>query len=266
MAVVGTVWLLAGYLRRHALSGWWAAVYGFFPPMLLCTLRDLTEPLAFLLVAWGFVLVERRPERVLRYAPLFALAGLARETSVVFPALLSLRLALAGGVGRRPARRSLGRATLFSALWLTPLLAYRLVLHWWLGGWPQQRPLESVPFRGLGRYWPFDADHVFILLAVVVPGVAWLALALAAAARSRLSLPLALLIVNALLFVVFLPGSAYVDYSSAGRATAPVLLAAILALPTLRALPRPTPTLARAGLLVWTPVWMAASLLASGIF
>src|SRR5580765_6093971 len=60
LSVVGTVFLLAGYLRRHGLSSWWAAVYGVFPGVVWCVFRDLTEPLGYFFVAWGTVLFLRR--------------------------------------------------------------------------------------------------------------------------------------------------------------------------------------------------------------
>ncbi len=148
LAVFGTVFLIAGFLRRKGVSAWWAAVYGFFPGIVICVSRDLTEPLAYFLAVLGFVLVERRPGRALRYAPAFALAALARETTIVFPALLSLQLALQGRAGVRLRGERLARAAAFTAIWFVPFAAYRLLLRWWLQGFPQEQPADPVPVAG----------------------------------------------------------------------------------------------------------------------
>ncbi len=98
----------------------------------------------------------------------------------------------------------------------------------------------------------------------MIPAVVWLVLALVAWRAVSLTLPAAILILSVLWFVIFLPTEIYGDYLSAGRASTPVALSALLSLPSLRALPRPHPAAVRAGLLLLSPVWLAASLLASG--
>jgi hypothetical protein len=100
-AIVATVYLLGGYLVRHGASAWWAALYGLFPALIVCLWADLTEPLAFFFAAWGFVAFDRRPERALRYSVLFALAALTRETTLIIPGLIAIRIAFAGGSGLR---------------------------------------------------------------------------------------------------------------------------------------------------------------------
>jgi hypothetical protein len=218
LAVVGTIWLLAGYLRRRAVSPWWAAVYGFFPGLLLCVLADLTEPSAFFLVACALVLLERRPGWA---AVAFAGAALTRETTLVFALLAAAAL-----------WRRWRMATLVAVVSVLPVLVYRGLIGWWLGGAPAEGKFSLIPFAGFAR-WPFDSAHRLVLYAVVLPGLVWLLLACRSLVR-RPSLPVALVAANAALFVVWLPGNVYLNYGSASRASTGLVLAAVFALPYLK--------------------------------
>ena len=62
---------------------------GLSPGLLLGVQRDLTEPLAYALVAAGVFLFDYGGKRRLLWAGLtFGLAGLARQTTLVFPLCL----------------------------------------------------------------------------------------------------------------------------------------------------------------------------------
>ena len=93
------------------------------------------------------------------------------------------------------------------------------------------------------------------MLALVLPGIVWLAVVSVAASRAGPCLPFALVAVGVLLFVVFLPKDVEVNYIAAGRAFAFVPLAAILALPLLRAVGRPGPRAVGGAMLLLSPVW-----------
>jgi hypothetical protein len=238
LAVAGTIWLLAAYLRRRETSPWWAAVYGFFPGLLLCLLADLTEPLAFFLTACGIVLLDRRTDRWLSSAGLFALAALARETTLVFAAAAAISIALRGRRGWRLRPDAILRTLSFSAISALPLALYRLALDHWLGTGPQESGFSLVPFAGLA-HWRLDDTHQLVLLAVVVPGLAWLLLSARAALGRGAVLPVGLVAVNAALFVVWLPLAVYLNFGSASRASTGLALAVVLSLPTfLRLMPR----------------------------
>jgi hypothetical protein len=261
-AVVATVFLLGGYLRRHGLSAWWAAVYGLFPGVVWCVARDLTEPLGFFFAAWGFVLFDRRRDLTLLCAPLFAAAALARESTALFPVVVAAGLVVWAfrSARRRERTAELRRAALLLVGSLGPLVCYWSFLRWWLGSWDHEGPFPSFPFGGFFA-WPFDSRRVVVLLGVVVPGLAWLALTAGAALRDRLTLPLALVIANVLLYVVFLPARAYVDYSGAGRSSAGVVLAALLALPALRVAVGTRSLAVRSAIALLTPAWFLLALL-----
>ena len=254
-AIVATVYLLAGYLLRKGLSPWWAGLYGVFPGVMVGLWADLSEPLAFFFAAWGYLEFERRPERMLRYAGLFALGGLARETTLVIPALVAIQIALRGRIGPRLQPRSVGLAAGMFSIALLPSLVWRSFLQAWLGGSPFGTPYDWIPFQGIWNARPFDRHSVVVLLAVVLPGLAWLALALGRLASGKPSLPLFMVIVSVVLFVVLVPSAVEVVYESAGRTISALVLAVILWLPDLRAEPRFRPRLVEGAIWLLTPAW-----------
>jgi hypothetical protein len=150
----------------------------------------------------------------------FALAGAAA-------------LALADGAGRRTWRstRVWRRSLLFVAGTCGPLLVWRQVVAAYVheptqetggAGW-------AIPFHGIVSYWPFDPQHHLIALTVILPTLAVAVGALLLLRRAPVAA--VLLLVNVLLYVVFLPASVDVDYGAAGRAAIGVMLAALYCLP-----------------------------------
>jgi hypothetical protein len=260
LAVVATVFLLARYLVSRGYSAWWASVYGFFPGTIWCVLRDLTEPLAFFLVTLAFVTFANRPERILRYAPTFALAALTRETTIVFPAFVAFDFVLRRRDGGLPSRTSFIRAAQLLLISIAPLALYRFALNLWIDSWSRRAPLALIPFHGLVQ-GHLDARRVVVIFAVVIPGLAWLAIAATATMSGQRALPLAFVIANAVWFIILLPDVAYPEYSSAGRAMIGLVLAAVLSIPLLRASPRPHPRLVLIGFALLTPCWFLAALM-----
>ena len=190
-------------------------------------------------------------------ASFFALAALTRETVVPFALAGAAALALADGLGRHSWRsaRVWRRSILFAAGTCGPLLAWRAVVAAWVheptqetggGGW-------AIPFHGIASFWPFDPQHRLIVLTVILP-----TLAVAAAAMllfRRAPVAAALLLVNALLYVVFLPASVDVDYGAAGRAAIGVVLAALYCLPAWRARGFAGMGAVAAGAVAWSVGW-----------
>src|SRR5206468_11699444 len=86
---------LAALVRRRGLSPWYAAIYGFYPGVLITLQRDTTEIMAYGLVAVAIYLFEAR-RRWFWSAIVFALAILARETAAIFAIGYAAALLLAG--------------------------------------------------------------------------------------------------------------------------------------------------------------------------
>jgi hypothetical protein len=243
LAVGAGTLAIAVLLRGRGLSPWYAALYGFFPGLFVAVFRDLAEPLAYALAAGGLLALERR--RIPVAVALFALAGMTRETTLLFPLGLAAWLAL----GPRRFRD----ASLLAAS-VVPYLALRAGLWAWLGspGDAQAQELELLPFGGLMGQWPWGRTVLEQLYSVVVPAL--LALAIAAAARARRP-ALVALAANVLVLVVLLPEPSYADYDASGRIATGVILGFLLCLPAVAAAGRLTQ--AWIAVVLWFAPWYA---------
>jgi hypothetical protein len=230
VAVLGGTLAVALWLVRNRRSAWFAVLYGLWPGLSFAVFRDLTEPLAYALVACGFLVFDpRRRSRLVASSALFAGALLTRETSIVFP------IVLAGALLRHD--RTWRRPLAFLAGSLAPVLVWRVFVTAWLGsstleeagGWK-----VLAPFYGLRAWWPWDDIHWLIVLTVDLPFLALAAGALWLARRRGFAVPLALLLLNIALFVVFIPRTVVIDYGAAGRNAIPALLSAIYCVPLVR--------------------------------
>jgi len=243
LAVGGGTLAVGVLLRDRGLSSWYAVLFGLYPGLFVAVARDLAEPLAYALAALGLLAFERR--RLVPAVALFALAGVARETTLLFPLALAAWLAL----GRRRYREAGALAAS-----VVPYVALRAGLWAWLGppGDARAERLELVPFGGLLGQRPWGDLTLQQLYAVVVPAL--LALALALVSRARMS-ALAPLVANVLVLVVLLPEPSYADYDASGRITTGVVLAFLLCLPAVFAARRAAQ--AWIVIVLWLAPWYA---------
>ena len=216
---------LATIAARRGVSPWYGALVGVYPGLFEGVSHDLVEPLAYGLVALGLLGWFKERPRLYAAAACFGLAGMTRETTLLFPVVIAAWLAL------HDRRVRDGAAML--AISVGPYVAVKVALDAWLGSWGQSmsRNLELVPFRGLTQQWPWNDYTVQQVLAVVVPGL--LALALAWWATRRVTLELCLLAANVLVLVVLLPGTSYINYLASGRIATGVVVAFVLCLPAI---------------------------------
>jgi hypothetical protein len=233
-AVVGTL-AVALWLRRHGAPAWPAALFGLYPGLIFTVLRDLTEPLAFALTALAVLAYDgQRTRRLVLSATLFALAGLTRETVLPFALACAATLAVTdvrGAGWRQP--QAWRRAFLFAAAAIAPLLVWRGLVTAYVHEPTQETGGRgwAVPFYGILSYWHWDPQHRLIVLTIVVPALAAAGGALVLLWRRLAPVAGMLLLVNVLLYVVFLPRSVEVDYGAAARAAVGVVLAALYCLP-----------------------------------
>jgi hypothetical protein len=227
LAVLAGTVVVALWFVRRGFSPWPALLYGLAPGLIVGVFRDLTEPLAFGLAALAVLAFDQaRTRRLVLSAILFACAVLTRETIVPF--------ALAGTVALALDDRRWRRAAAFAAVTCGPLLLWRLVVALWLGKPTQEVGHERgwvLPLHGIWSWWPFDATHWLIVLAVTLPALAAGAGALVLLRRRRCLVPAGLLLVNVLLYVVWLPRAVNIDEAAASRAAIGVVLAALYCLP-----------------------------------
>jgi hypothetical protein len=223
--VFAATFAVAAVLTRSGVSPWYGAVVGAYPGLFLGVSHDLAEPLAYGVLALGLLLWYARRPRVLGASLLFGLAGVTRETTLLFPVTLALWLALS--------ERRIRPATVLLGVALAPYVALKIALAAWLGSWGEARAaqLEPLPFLGLVHQWPWSDFQVQQLLAVVAPAllapiVVWLA------ART-LTPELCLLIVNVVVLVLLLPEPSWTGYLASGRIATGVVVAFLLCIPAM---------------------------------
>jgi hypothetical protein len=240
LAIVAGTLAVAAWLKRRLVSPWFALIYGLFPGLFICLQRDLAEPLAFALVAWGVYLLDTGGKHRLTLSALvFALAALTRETAVIFPLIYGLAFLLlpsttVGGQPQRETSRRWRDAASFLLTALAPLALYKVFLLIWLGdrsGGVAANILPSlVPFAGFTS-WAFNAGRANELISVIIPGIACGLVALWRLRTQPRFIELWLLIANAMLFVVMLNHPSYVGFGGSGRVTTGVVLSALYCLP-----------------------------------
>ena len=257
-------WFVALWLARRRISPWYALIYGFYAGLFIGLSRDLTDPMAYGLVALAVWLFDSgHPKQRLLAGLTFAVAALARETTLVFAFVYGLSLAFPGGTASPSRRLRIARATAFLALALGPLLIYVGILTSVSGvNHNTQAALpQPIPFGGLLSYWPWDFDRVVEAVTVVAPALLCLAVGIIAL-RHRLAAPAVLcLILNVLAFVVFASAASTFEYNAFGRYSAGVMLAALYCIPIIDlVIPRRSWWLfpAAAAWLLLTPVQFAA--------
>ncbi len=193
-------------LHNHGFSRWYALVYGLFAGQLLSLRLDLTEPLAFMLAQWGVLFFDRK-----RYGwsgLLFALAGLTRELTLLFPAACALSLLVKD-------RKAWGIA--WGGLVVLPFALWQVFLRLWLGSWgissggALASSFEIIPYKGWWGYHTtetliFVLFSVFVLLVALIPATAGIITGIKNIWQRKWGMGVWILVLNALIFP-FLPTS-----------------------------------------------------------
>lgn len=150
--VIGLVSLAAGtailenLLVQHGVSRWFALAYGLTIGTFGAVRLSLPEPLAYALALGGIWLITR--DKWLWSAVLFALAALARETTLLIPAAYGLYLLT---------QRSWKIAIPFGLITLAPFILWQAILYTHLGsfgvgsGGAKATGFEIIPFAGVAR-------------------------------------------------------------------------------------------------------------------
>jgi hypothetical protein len=240
--VLGTL-AIAVLLSRHALSPWFALIYGLFPGLAVSVQRDLTEPLAYGLVAAAVLVLDVGGRRRWPWVALLsALAMLARQTTVVFPVCVAVGLLVGDSLGsERPRGRELLARLPVAVAFLVIATAPYFVYAAWLGDHigpttPHGSQFDIVPLRGIIESHPWRLSRqVVTLITVVLPAALATVVALRALAMRVWRWEVLCLLLNALLFAILLgPGSSSFVYTSTGRNSTGVVLAALICMPLLR--------------------------------
>lgn len=229
---------IATLLARARVSPWWALAYGLYPGLIFGVQRDLTEPVAYGLVALGVLLAgSPRSKTRLASGAVFGLAALTRETTLVFGLLIGLTLLYQA---RKSAQAGLTVPAALILLTVMPLALWRVFVAVWLGtsGVPAAARPVFWPFAGLFAHWPFGLSAYGQIVSVVAPSLLVTGAALWIGLRHRWNVYLTLIVLNVVLFVVLLNAQNYVLYEGSGRAAAGVVLATLVTLGCVEAVAR----------------------------
>ncbi len=225
--VVGT-YFTERLLAVWDVSRWYALVYGLYGGLLAGLRLDLTEPLAYGLVQAGLWAWSQGGDRRRAY-PLFALAALTKETTLIAVAGLLLHRALER---RRRAAVEMGLAV------GTPFAVWQAVLWAWLGrpgvgaGGAMATPFEWLPFAGLLRVATVSWTAFGLLLLVegplfLLPTVWAVAVTLRDLRRGRRHPWVTLLLAQAAI-LPFLPFSTWREPLAMARLTVGLVAAVLL--------------------------------------
>jgi hypothetical protein len=240
LAVVGGTLAVAAWLARRQVSPWYALLYGCYPGLVLATAHDLTEPLAYGLVALAVYLFDYGPHnsltRAMSSAGVFALASLTRETTLVFALLYAMALLLR----TKPLGAGVRRTILFLLIACAPFALYKLFLWRWLGtlSVPDTVLPVVIPFGGLLARWPWSGYEIVGIEAIVVPSLLFAALALLALRNGQRSVEIWSVLLHVQLFTVMLAPFSFADLLAHARIVTGTVLAAALCIPATQGIRR----------------------------
>ncbi len=209
---VGT-YLLEKLLVTYGVSRWYALTYGLTLGTLGSVRLSLSEPLAYALVMGGIILA--RNKRWLWAAVVFALAALAKETTLIFVGAYGLYLLT---------QRDIKNALLLGIISVLPFAVWQLILKATLGsmgigsGGAMATSFELIPFAGVAKIWTETPAEVrptillvlgpILLIFVLIPTVWALWAGIKAIQRHKWSTEVSLLLVNGAV-MLFVPFSTY---------------------------------------------------------
>lgn len=165
-------WAVAGLLAKRGASEWYGLSYGLWVGLIASVGIGLAEPLAYGLTSLA-ILLALHGKRIILAAIVLCLAGLAKETALIF--LIALLLAELAGRRDRRALAAIAGAAAVHVAWQLWLLSTFGSLGIGSGG-ALASPFELIPFMGLARIGSVSMAALgFYLLvfgpAVIVPSI-----------------------------------------------------------------------------------------------
>jgi hypothetical protein len=256
LAVTVGTWAIAAWCRQRGLVVWLALVYAFYVGQLTAFTLDVSDILAYTFVALAVYLLERWPQRLPQAAFLFALAGLTRETTLLFPALYMLWQLLAVRKAAQPLP-IIFKALVFGFIAAAPAFGWQIFLKVWLGnfGWIESPGLAKLPFMGLYDLRPFSPAVLEVAQNVVMPGVFCGGVVLWTFWRNRQTrgrLELWILLSHTFFFAVLLPAASLTSIFAAGRIGMGIVMGSLYSLPY---------TKNKTWFYICAGLWLSASLL-----
>ncbi len=243
LAIVLTTYILARWLNKQNLSPWYALMYSLYIGTFLAYSRDLTEPLAFCLIALGVILWLDGSYG--RAAIFLALAPLAKEITLLF---------VFGIIASSLLQRKIKLASL-ALMTILPFVVWQGYLFTKLGAIPMVvgPSLEHIPLNGILPHLTLAPGRISSFLFVGLPGLVLLFTSIIFLFRGNEQSPATWWLLFNSLFVVLMPLGVYDHIMASGRNATGMILSLLFFLPLLR---RPFRI---ASLVYWvfpTLVWM----------
>ena len=152
IAVVGGTWALASWLAARGRNPAWSLLYGFWPGLIVTVRNDLTDGIAYGLVAVALLLLDSpRRSRPVLSAVIMSLAVFARQEVAIYGVMMAAAIAvglfpLGWTPELPPFRNRLIKALRFEAIAIGPFVVYLLFLASWLRSAPTQNSApQAVP-------------------------------------------------------------------------------------------------------------------------
>ena len=161
-ALFAGTWALEKLLQQYQVSVWYASGYAFSVGIFGAARLSMTEPLAYGLVLFGILAAQRN--RWLWSAVIFALAALAKETTLFFPAAYGFYLLY---------RRDWLNAIRFGVIVLLPILLWQGYIFTRFGeigissGGATASGFEILPFAGYWRVLLIGGLAPFLLISAI---------------------------------------------------------------------------------------------------
>lgn len=234
--VWGTV-MLAAWLRRKRAPPWFALIYAGYSGVFVSFQRDLTEPMAYALLATGIYVLEFGGKRRILISGLcFGLAVLTRDKAAILALVFTLGFVIynRGRPGMTRMwnwQRNFPAAILVGAMTLLPYAGLKLFLYLWMHSVVIAPGQQVAPLAAVFDPHIDTPSLLSDALTALAPAAICLVVALWALIRGARDLSLLTLVVLVFVTTVTLSPSYFVDVVGLMRATILVVMAALYALP-----------------------------------
>lgn len=238
LAVVLGSSMLAAWLQRKRLSPWMALIYAAYPGVFIAFQRDLTEPMAYSLLATGIYTLEFGGRRRVVLAGLcFGLAVLTRDKAAILALVFSLGF-LFGNRGMPPGldrfalfRRALPGALALFGLTLVPYTVEKIVLYLWMHSLTLPANQQVAPLSGVLDPHVWGQSLVTDSLTALVPALVSVVVVVWAIARGARQLSVVALLLLLVVTTVTLNPVYFTDIVGLMRANTLVVMASLYAMP-----------------------------------
>lgn len=225
-AIVGGAWAIEKLLIHFGVSHWYALIYGLYGGNFVALRTNLTEPLAYTLVALAILAWEK--ERRWWAIIAFSLAVLTKEVTLIFAVAYAIHALI-----QREWRWA--AALVATAL---PYATYQLVLWAWLGspgigsGGAGATPFSPIPLAGWlsiinVNMTAFLLVSLMVVPISVLPSLAGIGLSLRQLLTGRHHPIIYSLLLNSIA-ILFLPNSTFREGAAMIRLTEGVMLSMVL--------------------------------------